>query len=147
MVTQYGNEKAGERFSGLRPLSIKKPVWFFDAMEEALRAPKILTDFRAAHGLLVLFLPPVCATVGRNTLPAHWSPEANEEERGFVDGLRSESASAVSGLFFMDSDLVPTGWDDLQHGVRCALIIPIQNSNHSSNQIFSHRTVSLSTLA
>ncbi len=37
---------------------------------------------------MVLFLPPVCATVGRNTLPAHWSPEANEEERGFVDGLR-----------------------------------------------------------
>ena len=32
-----------------RPLSIKIPVWFFDAMEEAFRALKILTDFRAAH--------------------------------------------------------------------------------------------------
>ncbi len=38
---------------------------------------------------MVLFLPPVCATVGRNTLPAHWSPEAV-----FLSSVR------IDGCFF-----------------------------------------------
>ena len=37
------------RFGGSHLQGIEKPYGFFDAKEGMLRAPEILTDFRAAH--------------------------------------------------------------------------------------------------
>jgi hypothetical protein len=42
---------------------IENPRGFFNAKEEALRAPEILADFRAAYWLEASFPKPMCALV------------------------------------------------------------------------------------